>query len=91
MAQKGLGLPGLAYQLPNNSLLLFLVPDDCYNYRPVQWGLLHRLCTCTFVEVVPLNSPPQHPIGKWVDLSCHPYPSKVSLQSSPCPHLSAFS
>ena len=40
MAQKCLGLPGLAYPLPDSSLLLFLLAVDCYYYHSVRWGSL---------------------------------------------------
>ena len=81
MAQKCLGLPGLAYPLPDNSLLLFLLPVDCYHYHSVQWGSLALALQLSLIQVVPVNSPAQHPFGKWVDLSCHPHPSKVSLSN----------
>ena len=40
MAQKCLGPPGLAYPLPNNSLLSLLLPVDWYHYHSVQTGSL---------------------------------------------------
>ena len=40
MAQKCLGPPGLAYPLPDNSLLSFLLPVDCFHYHSVRRGSL---------------------------------------------------
>ena len=61
MAQKCLRLPGLAYPLPDNSLLLFLLPVDCYHYHSVQWGSLALTLQLSLVQVVSVNSPAQHP------------------------------
>ena len=60
MAQKCLGLPDLAYPLPDNSLLLFLLPVDCYHYRSVRWGSLALALKLSLVQVVLVDSPAQH-------------------------------
>ena len=81
MAQKCLRLPGLASPLPDDSLLSFLLAVDCYHSHSVLWGSLALALQLSLVQVVPVNSPAQHPFSKWVDLSCHPHPSKVSLSN----------